>query len=64
MSGGVKCNICGISGTSTYRCCGNNKNVRLKQIEKELTICHETISEMKVRIVRLVNERIDLENEE
>ena len=53
---GTKCTICGVSGTSTYKCCGNNKEVRIKQLKREIER-HED------EIVYLQNEITELENE-
>ena len=59
-----KCSICGVSGTSTYRCCGNNKNVRLLQIEKEVKKINDKIDQLKKQKIDLIIEKVTLEDEE
>ena len=53
---GECCSICGISGTSTKRCCGNNPEYRINQINNE-------IQRLKEEILYLKNELMELENE-
>ena len=47
------CNICYKSGTTTKYCCGNNKEVRIYQINKE-------INNLTTKLVSYQNELIQL----
>lgn len=51
-----KCNICGVSGTSTYKCCGNNTDVRIKQI-------HKSINSININIMKLEKQKEELYSE-
>lgn len=58
-----RCLICGVSGTSTKRCCGNNSDFRLEQIKKQLDDNNRKILLLKKENIDLIIERIDLKNE-
>jgi hypothetical protein len=59
-----KCNICGVSGTSTYRCCGNNKDFRIKQIQKQIMIIDVQIHDLEYKKLELYSELDNLQLEE
>jgi len=59
-----KCNICGVSGTSTYKCCGNNKEVRIKQIQKEISFIAVDIYNLELKKAELYSELDNLLLEE
>ena len=54
---GERCLICGISGTSTRRCCGNNPQVRIKQINEEIRRLENEIIYLKAELKELENEK-------
>ena len=64
MSGASKCNICGISGTSTYKCCGNNKEFRITQISKEIETIDNQIEMLKQKKIELIIEKVQIEHED
>lgn len=53
---GERCNICGIFGTSTSKCCGNNKEVRIKQIKEEMKKLRKEFKILKEELEELNNE--------
>lgn len=44
-----KCNICGVFGTSTYRCCGNIQPEDLKKLEDEYNATSTLINDLKIK---------------
>lgn len=58
-----RCTVCGVSGTSTYRCCGNNKDVRISQINREIDGIEDEIYNLQALKSELLEEKADLENE-
>lgn len=54
---GERCLICGVSGTSTRKCCGNNPEVRIKQIKEEIRRLENEIIFLKSELTELENEK-------
>ena len=54
---GERCLICGVSGTSTRKCCGNNPQVRIKQINDEIKRLEDEIFYLKMELSDLENEK-------
>jgi hypothetical protein len=50
------CTICGVYGTSTKKCCGNNKEYRIKEL-------YEMIGENKSMILGLEFENLEMLHE-
>lgn len=59
-----RCILCGVSGTTTNRCCGNNKEYRIKELNQMIEHNQLHIQILKEEILEFLNERSELTDEE
>ncbi len=52
-----KCIICGVSGTSTRRCCGNNKEYQIKKIDEKILKLKDQIKDLRTEKNSLKREK-------
>lgn len=58
------CTICGIYGTTTKKCCGNNKEYRIKELNEMIRQNKDKILELKFENLEMLNELSELTNEQ
>ena len=51
-----KCNICGVYGTSTYKCCANKNRTEENNIKTEIKLIDEAIQKLESKRKDLVEQ--------